>query len=226
MLIVRDHAPDPGLGFAAIIATSTFPSTMSRPKKFSRTKIALLLLALVIAWLVFPAVLILKDARVDGARPSDCIIVLGAAAYHTRPSPVFEERIRHAVSLYRRGLAPSIVFTGGYGTGAMHAESEVARDYAIKAGVPANAILIETTSRTTIENLREAATLMRSHGMRSAIIVSDPWHLRRAAMIAKDEGIMAVTSPTPTTKFRTWRTRLTFVARETYFYHRYLLLGA
>jgi uncharacterized SAM-binding protein YcdF (DUF218 family) len=199
---------------------------MPFPRTSLRTKLALLLSAVVFAWLVFPAFLILHDARIDAARPSDCIIVLGAAAYHTRPSPVFEERIRHAISLYQRGLASTIVFTGGYGAGAAHAESEVARNYAIKAGVPASAILVEAVSRTTVENLREAAALMRRHGMASAIIVSDPWHLRRAAMIARDAGIDAVTSPTPSTRFRSWHSRLSFLARETYFYHYYLLLGA
>lgn len=191
-----------------------------------RTKLALLLSATAFVWFVFPAFLILHDARIDGAKPSDCIIVLGAAAYHTRPSPVFEERIRHAISLYQRGMAPIIVFTGGYGAGAAYAESEVARTYAIKAGIPASAILVETVSRTTVENLREAALLMHRHGMDSAVIVSDPWHLRRAAMIAKDAGIDAVTSPTPSTRFRSWHARLLFLARETYFYHHYLLLGA
>lgn len=176
-------------------------------------------------WALAPAALIWHQGTRDDARPADCAIVLGAAAYHTRPSPVFEERIRHAIALYDRGLVKAIVFTGGYGTGAPHAESEVGRDYAIRHGVPADDIHIETVSRTTLENLQEARRVMQREGLRTAILVSDPLHLKRAAMMAEDLGIDAVTSPTPTSRFRSWRSRLTFLARETYFYHRYLYAG-
>jgi uncharacterized SAM-binding protein YcdF (DUF218 family) len=176
-------------------------------------------------WAVAPGALIWYQGGIDGARPSACAIVLGAAAYHQKPSPVFEERIRHAVDLYGRGLVRTIVFTGGYGTGAAFAESEVGRDYAVRHGVPATSILIETTSRTTLENLTEAAELMRQNHLATAIIVSDPLHLTRAGMMAKRLGIDAVTSPTPWTRFRSWRSRLHFLARETFFVHRYLYLG-
>lgn len=183
------------------------------------------LAAVALVWACTPALAIWQRAHADQARPSDCIIVLGAAAYHTRPSPVFEERIRHAIDLYRAGLAPTLLFTGGYGTGAAHAESEVARDYALAHGVPATDILVETHSRTTRANLEEAAALMRRDGLRTAIIVSDPFHLERAARIADAVGIDVVTSPTPTSRFRSWRTRLGFLARETWFLHRERLFG-
>lgn len=194
-----------------------------RPKK--RHRIALFLILALLLWALAPALAIWRHGGTDYARPSDCAIVLGAAAYHTRPSPVFEERIRHAIALYDRGLVKAIVFTGGYGTGAPHAESEVGRDYAIRHGVPGSAIHIETVSRTTLGNLQEAGRVMQREGLTSAILVSDPLHLKRAAMIAADLGIAAVTSPTPTSRFRSWHSRLTFLARETYFYHRYTYFG-
>jgi len=183
------------------------------------------LVVLALLWAVAPAALIWRQGAIDGARPSDCVIVLGAAAYHHRPSPVFEERIRHAIDLYDRGMAKAIVFTGGHGTGAPFAESEVGRDYALRQGVPAQAIHVETVSRTTLENLREAQRVMQDHQLATAIIVSDPLHLKRAAMIAEQLGIDAVTSPTPTTRFRSWGSRLRFLARETWFYHRHRYLG-
>lgn len=190
-----------------------------------RRRIAAALAVVVVLWAVFPAVAILHRAHADEARPADCIIVLGAAAYHTRPSPVFEERIRHAIDLYDVGLARTLVFTGGFGTGASHAESEVARDYAIRHGVQASDILTESRSRTTFANLEEAAAVMRENGLRSAILVSDPFHLERAARIARAVGIDAVTSPTPTSRFRSWRSRLEFLARETWFLHVYQITG-
>lgn len=190
-----------------------------------RRTVAAALLFLVLAWAIAPAAMIWRHGTVDGARSSDCIIVLGAAAYHRRPSPVFEERIRHALALYRQGLADTIIFTGGYGVGAPFAESEVGRAYALRHGVPANAILTERVSRTTLDNLRQAKHLMRDHHLATAIIVSDPLHLKRAAMMASHLHMDAVTSPTPSTRFRSWSSRLRFLARETYFFHAYLYLG-
>ena len=95
----------------------------------------LLLLALV--WLVGVAAYIIWVGQRDDAAPADAIIVLGAAAYDAKPSPVFEERIRHGIDLYKRGLAPTLIFTGGYGgAGARFSESQVARRYALRQGVP------------------------------------------------------------------------------------------
>ena len=106
------------------------------------------------------------------------------------------------------------------------AESEVARDFALRAGVPASDIFIETRSRTTRQNLLEAKRVMDSVGLRTAAIVSDPLHMKRALRMSSDLGIAAVSSPTPTTRFRGWRSRAAFLARELYFYHHYLVAGA
>ncbi len=189
-------------------------------------RIAALMVVVLVVWAIAPAAMIWRYSLVDAARPMDCVIVLGAAAYHHRPSPVFEERIRHAIWLHANGFAKTIIFTGGYGVGAPYAESEVARAYAIRNGVPANAILTERISRTTLDNLRQAKQLMRDHRLATAIIVSDPLHLKRAALLADHLQMDAVTSPTPSTRFRSWSSWLRFLARETYFVHAYLYLGA
>ncbi len=155
---------------------------------------------------------------------ADAIVVLGAAAYDARPSPVFTERIRHGLALYRDGHAPRLIFTGGYGFGARFSESQVARRYALREGVPADAILIETLSRTTQENLVQARALMLEHDLRRVIVVSDPLHMARALRLSRALGIDAVGSPTPSTRFRTARTQWTFLAREVYFFHRDLVI--
>ena len=179
------------------------------------------LLLVVLFWLAGVAAYITWVGQRDDARPADAIIVLGAAAYDAKPSPVFEERIRHGIDLYRRGLAPKLIFTGGYGgVGARFSESQVARRYALRQGVPDKAILIESLSRNTHDNLRQASLLMQQHQLHDVIVVSDPLHMARALRISKELGIRAVGSPTPTSRFRTFATRGRFLLQEVYFFHR------
>ena len=179
------------------------------------------LLLLVLVWLLGVAAYIVWVGERDQAAEADVIIVLGAAAYDANPSPVFEERIRHGIDLYRRGLAPKLIFTGGYGgVGARFSESQVARRYALRQGVPDKAILIESLSRNTHDNLRQASLLMQQHQLHDVIVVSDPLHMARALRISKELGIRAVGSPTPTSRFRTFATRWRFLLQEVYFFHR------
>jgi len=184
------------------------------------------LLCVVLAWLLGVAAWIIWIGDRDQAAPADVIIVLGAAAYDAKPSPVFEERIRHGLSLYRAGYAPKLIFTGGFGgTGARFSESQVARRYALRHGVPESAVMIETVSRTTRQNLIEARSLMQREGMRRAIIVSDPLHMARALRLCHELGIDALASSTPSTRFRSFHTRWRFLLQEVYFFHRDLIFG-
>lgn len=180
--------------------------------------------ALAALWLGGVAAWIVWVGERDEAAPADAIVVLGAAAYDARPSPVFTERIRHGLDLYRRGYADTLIFTGGYGNGARFSESQVARRWALKQGVPEDAILIETLSRTTWENLAQARTLMQERGLRRVIVVSDPLHMARALRLSRGLGIDALGSSTPSTRFRSFRTRWRFLAREVYFFHRDLVV--
>ncbi|MCC2975777.1 YdcF family protein [Sphingomonas sp. PL-96] len=184
------------------------------------------LAALLAAWLVLVAVQIVRAGNTTPTRPADAAIVLGAAIRGDQPSPVFAARIDHGLTLYRRGRVRTLILTGGYGTGLRHAESAVARDYAIRRGIPASAIRIETRSRTTRENLIEAAALLRANQEHSALIVSDPLHLKRAVRMAVDLGIAAQGAPTPTTRHRGWQARAGFLLREVYYYNQYLVTGA
>ena len=147
----------------------------------------------------------------------DCGIVLGAAVHGSKPSPVFQARIDHAIDLHQKGIVSHLIFTGGKSAHALVAESEAAKSEAQARGVPSASILIETLSRTTLQNLRESSRLMQTHHLKSAVIVSDPLHLRRACAMAADLGIQAVPSATPVTRYRTWRTQFPFLLREVYF---------
>ena len=188
------------------------------------------LLLLAVLWLCGVAAYIVyvgtRDEAASDKVRADAIIVLGAAAYDARPSPVFEERIRHGLDLYQRGYAPVLIFTGGYGNGARFAESQVARRYALKHGVPESAILIESSSRTTRQNLEQARKLMQQRGLHRVIVVSDPLHMSRALRLSHDLGIDALGSSTPSTRFRTVQTQWRFLLQEVYFFHRDLVARA
>ena len=181
------------------------------------------LLLLALAWLLGVAGWIVWVGQRDQAAQADAIIVLGAAAYHKNPSPVFKARINHGLDLYRRGYAPVLLFTGGYGNGAPFAESQVARKYALQQGIPDSAIMIEAVSRNTRENLLQARKLMQERGLHRVIVVSDPLHMSRALRLSRELGIDAVGSPTPSTRFRTVHTQWRFLLQEVYFFHRDLV---
>ena len=197
-------------------------------KLFTKKRIKRIALGSIIAvamWCVIVAITIWRFGSRDEAVKSDCIIVLGAAVEGEDPSPVFAERIRHGIHLYETGYAPKIIFTGGYGDFQKYSESSIAAFVAAQRGVTANDILTEEKSRTTRQNLSEAAHIMKNHNLKSAIIVSDPLHMKRAMMMADDLGMEAVSSPTPTTRYRSLRTKLGFLVRELYFVHHYVLTG-
>jgi uncharacterized SAM-binding protein YcdF (DUF218 family) len=134
----------------------------------------------------------------DDRRPADTIVVLGAAQYNGTPSPVLKARLDHAIDLYRSGLAPWLVVTGGRAEGDRTTEAASARAYAIAKGVPADAILVEGEGRTTLESLAAVAGILRSHGLHSALLVSDRTHMLRVLRIARDQGIDGFGSPTTT----------------------------
>jgi uncharacterized SAM-binding protein YcdF (DUF218 family) len=186
-------------------------------------RIVLGLLLLLVLWLWFLAIQIYRYSRESYSEPANVAIVLGAAVWNERPSPVFEERIKHAIDLYKSGSVQAIIFTGGIGKGDRSAESQVAREYAIQHGIPAEHIYCEARSRTTRENLQEAKRILDQRNLLDVVVVSDPLHMRRAIAIARDLGIAAHPSPTPTSRYRTWQSRLGFLLRETYYYASYLL---
>jgi uncharacterized SAM-binding protein YcdF (DUF218 family) len=134
----------------------------------------------------------------DEQRSADAIVVMGAAQYDGRPSPLFAARLDHAIDLFRAGIAPRLIVTGGKQEGDRTTEAATARDYAIGHGVPAEAILSEDHSRTTLQSIRGVATLMHDEAIRTAVFVSDPSHMLRVLRMASDEGIEAFGSPTRT----------------------------
>ena len=161
----------------------------------------------------------------DGAH-ADAALVLGAAVWGNKPSPVYRERINEAIALYEAGRVRYLVFTGGTPESGYPAESEVGRRFAIQHGVPASAILVESTSRTTWQNLANAQKLLPYAGIQTVLLVSDPLHMRRAMAMASSLGLQATPAPTTSTRFQSLVSRGEFLWRETWLYLEYLLLGS
>jgi uncharacterized SAM-binding protein YcdF (DUF218 family) len=176
-------------------------------------------------WSVWLGWRIMHGAGIDETRKADVAIVLGAAAYGDKPSPVFEQRIAHGVDLYKRGTVAKLILTGGFGDGAEYSESQVAYRYAIGQGVPERDLLIEKSSRTTFENLKHACELMQTHGYSGALLVSDPLHMERAACMMKDLGVSAWRSPTRTSRYTSVAAKSGFLLREIYGLTLYIVCG-
>lgn len=191
-------------------------------RRITQLIVLMLLLCLYIGWQLWD---IGHVGHSDDGSKADCAIVLGAAAYHKKPSPVFQARIDHAVKLYKQGRVEKILLTGGFGKNAEYSESEVAYQYCLKQGVNKADLLLEKKSETTEQNIIQAEILMQENELDSALIVSDPWHLKRALAMAKKHDVSAKPSATQTSMYRSDKNRWTFQIRELYYIHVWRLAG-
>ncbi len=168
-----------------------------RSRRLPRRVLTILLAVGVLGWLA-SAVAVLWYASRDRALPSQAIIVMGAAQYQGRPSPVLRSRLDHAVGLYAQGYAPRLVLTGGIAEGDTESEASVSRAYVLRAGVPDTSLLLENDGRTTSQSVRAVAQLLQARGIDSVVVVSDPFHVFRVAVVARRHGLHVRTSPTRT----------------------------
>lgn len=187
-------------------------------------RIPLYLLAAALAWLVFIGAQIVYTANQTASSQADVAIVLGAAVYNDRPSPVYRERINHAIELYQQGQVKAIIFTGGLGPGDELSEGDAGREMALTAGVPDRDIFVENTSGNTFENLANSLPILKEQGFETILLVSDPLHMRRTLLTAEDLNLDAESSPTTTSRYRSLHTQIRFLLREMYFLAIYQLL--
>ena len=178
----------------------------------ARTFLQVLVVALAgfLLLLVYAIYRIAAQGEIDEARPADAIVVLGAAQYSGEPSGVFEARLQHAVSLWKQGLAPYLIVTGGKLPDDITTEAATARAWAIAHGVPKEAILGENRGRDTLESLEGVASILRANDLHSVLFVSDRTHMLRVLRMAKDLDITSwgsptATSPTDLEPDRRWR---------------------
>jgi uncharacterized SAM-binding protein YcdF (DUF218 family) len=162
-----------------------------------RRILTIVVVAIFAFWLISAAAVLIWSYR-DEARPAQAIVVLGAAQYAGKPSPVLRARLDHALNLWNRHLATLLILTGGTGAGDTTSEAAVGRTYAKKRGVPDSAILVESEGRTTSESMRAVAGMLEVRGLQSALLVSDPFHMLRLRILARRFGFTPYTSPTQT----------------------------
>jgi uncharacterized SAM-binding protein YcdF (DUF218 family) len=160
--------------------------------------------AAAVAWLLRTAELIQRQATRDEARPADIIVVLGAAEYRGRPSPVLEARLNHALFLYLQHMAPLILTTGGAGGDPVFTEGEVGRAYLSRRGIPSESILVEPEGASTAQSIAAVAEMMRRRNLRSCIVVSDGYHIFRVKRMLESKGIKVYGSPRPSAPKQGW----------------------
>ena len=145
-----------------------------------------------------------NTGRSDHASPVDAIVVMGAAQYDGRPSPQLQARLDHVVELWNEGLAPLVIVTGGNRPGDRFTEAESSRRYLVEAGVPNGAIVGEDEGSSSWESLQNVAARADEWGVRSVVLVSDPFHSLRIRLMAEELGLAAYTSATDTSPVRGW----------------------
>ena len=179
--------------------------------------VARLLLLAVLAALAYSAsiaIRILQSSKGDALHNADAIVVFGAAEYSGRPSPVLKARLDHAFALFQQGLAPIVITTGGAGLDPVFSEGGVGRDYLLKQGVPDVNLIAETQGSDTSESADRVSTIMHKNHLRTAIVVSDAYHIFRIKRMMATEGIAAIGAPRPDSLPKTAWGRLMGVSRE------------
>ncbi len=187
------------------------------PRSLTRDLARIILLGIVasIAIALYATWRIMVQGAQDDARPADAIVVLGAAQYDGRPSPVFRARLDHAVDLFQQGIAPVLIVTGGKQEGDRTTEAATARAYAVSRGVPDASILDEDRARTTLESIHLVKGVLDAADLHTVVFVSDPSHMLRVLRMASDEGITGWGSPTTTSPVETdLRARVEATAHE------------
>jgi uncharacterized SAM-binding protein YcdF (DUF218 family) len=155
--------------------------------------LAIVVAGLLYGWTLYSSIRSL--AVHDEAHTADAILVLGAAQYNGRPSPVLKARLDHALQLYSQGYARTIITTGSYGPDPNFSEAHVGTEYLKQQGVEPGNIITEQGSGTTRDSIRAAVALMQSNNWKSALVVSDGFHLYRVKRMLEDSGVAAYTSP-------------------------------
>lgn len=190
--------------------------------KRKKLKTVFIILLCIMIYISVLSLSIINYGNKDEKCNADVAIVLGAATYNGTLSPVYEERANHGIYLYKNGLVKKIIFTGGYGKSNELSDSCAAKLYAVSQDIPEEDILIEEKSTITQENIKYSKEIMAKENLRTAIIVSDPLHMKRSMLMARDYEIEAFSSPTPTTRYITLKSKIPFLLREMFFYTGYI----
>ena len=189
-----------------MMETAVMQQRRRRPARLAGWLISLIALVLVV-YFGFTSAAILHDASLPQLHPADVIVVFGAAEYDGHPSPVLRARLDHAFDLYKQGLAPIVIVTGGAGGDANYTEGGVGHDYLMQRGIPENNVIAETLGTDTAQSAARVAGIMRENHMRTCIAVSDEYHVFRVRKMLEREGIKVYLAPRPDSRphFLPWR---------------------
>ena len=197
---------------------------MNKTKSIISTTVIVIIFVILIG--VFAtSISIVNYGKKDEKQSADVAIVLGAALSYNTVSPVYRERINHAINLYNEGYVKRVILTGGMGEGNIYSDAFIAMEYACSKGLPKEAILLEEKSTVTEENIIYSKEIMDKNDFKTAIIVSDPLHMKRAMKMAENCNLTAFSSPTPTTMYKTNKTQIPFAAREVLLYVGYNIIS-
>jgi|694.fasta_scaffold26711_4 uncharacterized SAM-binding protein YcdF (DUF218 family) len=183
---------------------------MNKKKKF-----LLVFISILIAWYLYTMLEVRFYSKKYYETKSDVAIVLGAGTHDSILSPVFKERLEHSINLFNKKVVSNIILTGGYGDGQKISDSKVAMNYLVSKDIPISKILIEEKSTITFTNIINANKLMEDHQLKTALIISDPYHMKRSIEMCKKVGMTALPSPTPTTMYQRRKTKADFLIKET-----------
>jgi uncharacterized SAM-binding protein YcdF (DUF218 family) len=161
---------------------------------------------------------IVHDSRKQELVPAQAIVVFGAAEYDGRPSPVFRARLDHANELFRQGLAPVVITTGGAAADPKYSEGGVGHDYLMRKGVPESALIAETQASNTAESAARVAVIMRANHMDQCIAVSDAYHMFRIRKLLEHEGMRVLLAPRADSKPKSAWQRTLAIMRESFSY--------
>jgi uncharacterized SAM-binding protein YcdF (DUF218 family) len=190
-------------------------SVRRRPRFQSLLWIEALGLAALAAYLALTGVRIAREGSKQELHPADAIVVFGAAEYAGRPSPVLRARLDHAFGLFRRGIAPVVITTGGAGSDPSFSEGGVGRDYLMRRGIPERNLIAETQGSDTARSAARVAVIMRANGLHSCVAVSDAYHVFRIRRLLEHEGIGPVyVAPRPDSRPHSVGQRMYAVLRE------------
>lgn len=155
----------------------------------------------IVAGLVgFPLAQMCCFGMTDYRRPADAVVVFGARVYADgRPSLAVADRVRTACTLYRQGLAGTVIVSGGPGDGAIH-ETQAMRQLAIQLGVPADDILTDDRGLNTEATVRNSGKLFDRHGIGTVLVVSHFYHLPRIKLSYQRHGWEVYTVPADQTR--------------------------
>lgn len=192
--------------------SADFPERVSR--KHQLIRVAVLVVACGVGWFALTCAHILRQARSDEARPAAAIVVFGAAEYSGRPSPIYRARLDHAYKLFRQGLAPVVITTGGSGRDPTYTEGGVGRDYLRSLGIPDRDLIAETLSSNTGQSAQRVAVILKTNGLRNCLAVSDAYHLFRVKRMLEGEGVTVYAAPRPDSLPQSFGERFFLVARE------------